>query len=282
MRIRILTPLALLVLGGILVNCGGRSSIPASPVPNIAGAWEFIAVSSNGPVTGIEVALKEGQVLVNGFEQPDGQITASGLQITFVSLAQASQVFNATGFGGSCLPVTASSSVGPGSVTALGSPINFTFFNVTGMLGGDGQSMLNGTYAAVNGNACTTDTGGTITGAVVPKLSGTFAGQMCPLGSSSCEPKTGLTDTVVSATLSENSSGTATLSLVLTGTDNTTFTMSGPVTGNAFSLQGTFQGQLLTYYGYYEVKSNAPALYLVNATSPAQPVYVGTLGLPPI
>ena len=120
-QIGILAPFALLILAAILVSCGGRSSIPASPVPNVAGSWEFIAVSSNGPVTGIEVALKEGQVLVNGFEQPDGQITASGLQITFVSLAQASQGFNATGFGGICLPATAANSVGPGSVTALGS-----------------------------------------------------------------------------------------------------------------------------------------------------------------
>ncbi len=292
--LRLVTPklivwIALLVVSGTLVSCGGNtSSVAGQPIPNIAGSWEFIASSSDGSITGVEVALTEGQVLVNGVPQPDGQITASGTQIAFVALD--STTLNATAFGGHCLPITSVNNLGPGSVTALNAPINFTFtengnlFNVTGTLSGDGKSILNATYTAQTGNTCS-DPGGSITGAVVSKLSGTYTGQMCPPVSTSCQSASDFTDNVT-ATVSETSSSTLTLSLLLSGTDNTNFTLSGPVTGNAFSLQGTFQGQTLTYYGYSEqifdsiLQTNVPSLYLVNATTAAQPKYVGTLSVP--
>jgi len=292
--LRLVTPklivwIALLVVSGALISCGGNtSSVVGQPIPNIAGSWEFIASSSNGSITGIEVALAEGQVLVNGMPQPDGQITASGTQIAFVALDPTT--LNATAFGGNCLPITSVNNLGPGSVTALNAPINFTFtengnvFNVAGTLSGDGKSILNATYTAQSGNTCS-DPGGSITGAVVSKLSGTYTGQMCPPASTSCQSVSDFTDNVT-ATVSENSSGTLTLSLLLSGTDNTNFTLSGPVIGNAFSLQGTFQGQTLTYYGYSEqifdstLQTNVPSLYLVNATTAAQPNYVGTLSVP--
>jgi hypothetical protein len=287
-------PIACIVLVavcGILISCGSnQSSVTGQPIPNIAGPWEFIAFSSAGTVTGIDVALAEGQVLVNGMQQPDGQITASSAQMAFVSLDPASE--NATAFGGNCLPVTSVNSLGPGTVTSLDAPMNFTFtengsvFDVTATLSGDGKSILNGTYSAQAANACS-DPGGTITGAVVSKLAGTYSGQMCPPASSSCQTPTDFTDNAT-ATVSENSSSVLTLSLVLTGTDNTNFTLSGPVTGNAVTLQGTFQAQTLTYNGYFEpvynssLQSNVPSLYLVNATNPAQPAYVGTLSVPQI
>ena len=285
---KVVARVALFALFGILASCGGsKSSMPGQPIPNIAGAWEFIAVSNNSSVTGIEVALVEGQVLVNGVEQPDGQLTASNTQIMFVSLTDVSQI-SATGFGGNCQPVTSTSSLGPGSVTALDAPIKFTFtengnvFNVTGTISGDGK-IVTGTYAPQGGNACS-DSGGTITGTPVSKLSGIYAGQMCPLGGS-CQTAQDFTDSVT-ATVSESSSSVLTLTLTLTGTDNTTFTLTGPVNGNAFSVQGTFQGQTLTYYGYSEqvydstLQINVPSIYLVNATNPAQQTYVGTIAVP--
>lgn len=273
----------------VLLSCGGnKSSVQGQPIPNVAGSWEFIAYSSNGFVTGMEVALAEGQVLVDGMEQPNGQITASGTQIAFVSLDPSS--LNITAFGGNCLPATAANNIASGTVTALQAPMNFTFtengnlFNVTGTLSGDGMSIMNATYAAQSGNTCS-DPGGTITGAVVPKLAGTYAGQMCPPASISCQSPTDFTDNAT-ATVSENSNRVLTLSLALTGTDNASFTLTGPVTGNAFTLQGTFQGQTLTYYGYGEAlfdattQTEVPSLYLVNATDVAQPAYAGTLSLP--
>ena len=55
---------ALLVLSAFLINCGSsKPTLPPQTPPNIAGEWEFIAVSQNGETTGIEVALAEGQVL---------------------------------------------------------------------------------------------------------------------------------------------------------------------------------------------------------------------------
>jgi len=277
-----------LVLCAMGLSCGSssKSSITPPPVPNVAGSWEFIAVSSNGTITGIEVALKEGQILVNGQYQPNGQVSASGSQMVFVDLQSASQVFNATGFGGPC-PSTASpvNSLGPSTITATNAPFNFAFsengnaFNVTGTLSGDGQSLLNGTYVPQAGTTCSADPGGTITGNVVAKLSGTYTGQVCPLGAS-CQAAQEFTD-VVTATASESSSGSLTLNLAFTaGPDSGTgLTMTGPVTGNAFSVSGTFQGQQLTWYGYYEPVKNVASIYLVNATNPASSFYAGTLPL---
>jgi hypothetical protein len=279
----------LITSSAALLSCGGssnnNSSNTAPPIPNVAGAWQFVAISNDGSITSINVAIKEGQVLVNGTEAPDGQITATSTQIAFASLASVSQNLDITAFGGNCLPITSLNSLGPGSVSALDAPFNFTFtengnaFNVTGTLSGDGQSLLTGTYTPQTGNTCS-DPGGTITGTVVSKIFGTYGGKMCPLASASCSSSQDFTD-IVNATTSESSSNVLTLNLAVTaGPDTgTNLTMNGPVTGNAFSASGTFQGQLLTFYGYFETVGSTPSLYFVNAGNTAQPMYVGTLGI---
>ena len=276
---------ALAISSTVMMSCGGnRFSITASPTPNIAGAWEFIAVSqtgaNTGAVTGMEVAISEGQVLVNGLTQPNGQISARSDQIAFVSLSPAT--LNITEFGGACQSVAGASGLS-GSVTSTDAPIQFTFtengnvFKVMGTLSGDGKSLLNGSYTAQSGNSCTADAGGLITGVMVPRISGNFLGQLCALGdmSSPCQPQDNVT-----AVASENSSNNLTLNLSLTGTDNASLTLAGPVTGNSFVVQGTVQGQIVTYYGYYEVINDVPSIYLVNATNSAAPNYVGTLAIP--
>jgi hypothetical protein len=267
------------------LSCGGKSSMATEPpLPNIAGAWEFITISNNnGYITGMEVAVKEGQVLVDGVAQPNGQFSANSTQIAFVNLSTVSQDYNATGFGGPCgASNTGANSLGPATITALGSQLSFSFsengtiFNVTGTFSGDGQS-FQGSYSQA-GTSCP-DTGGTIIGQTVSKLSGMFGGQICQPSSTSCSA---FPDTVT-ATLSENSIGSLTVTLAFTaGPDaGTNFTLQGPATGNAFTIQGTFQGQLLTYYGYYEqVAKTGASVYLVNATAnTADPTYVGTLPL---
>jgi hypothetical protein len=277
--------MTLLVCASVL-SCGGGSSSSVSPppIPGIAGSWEFIAVSNNNSyITGVEVALKEGQVLVDGVSQPNGQISANSTQIAFVSLDSVSQNLNATGFGGPCEAAgSANNSLGPGNITAPNANMTFTFaengtvFNATGTLSGDGQSFLNGTYTQ-SGTACA-DSGGTITGTVVPKLNGMYSGQICQPSSSTCTN----TPDAATATLSESSSGTLTLTLAFTGGPDSgaNLTLTGPVTGNAFSVSGTFQGQIVTYYGYYELVKNVASVYLVNATAnTAQPTYAGTLPL---
>jgi hypothetical protein len=267
-----------------VLSCGGdHSSIPTPSTPNIAGAWEFIAVSqtgaNTGAVTGIEAAISEGQVIVNGLPQPNGQVSARSDQIAFVLLSPST--LNITEFGGACQTVPGASSLS-GSITTPDAPFQFMFtengndFTVNGTLSGDGKSLLNGTYTAQSANGC--DAGGTITGIFVSKITGTFLGQMCALGdtSSPCQPQNDVT-----AIASENSSSILTLNLTLTGADNTTLTLSGPVTGNSFVVNGTVQGQVVTYYGYYEAVNNVPAIYLADATTnPATPNYVGTLAIP--
>jgi hypothetical protein len=274
---RFVPQVVLLLFCAALINCAGNGShIPQQPIPNIAGSWEFIAYS-NSPgsnATGIEVALQEGQTLLNGIYTPSGQVSASSSQIAFLTLNPTSS--DVVSFGGPCLPTaTPSNSVTEGSVSAFNAPFNFTFtengntFNVTGTLAGDGQSLLNGTYSSPNGSACIDS--GSITGMVVSKLSGIYVGKLTL--------PDGTTDSAT-ATLSEGSGANLTVNLVVTGTDNTSFTMTGPVTGNAFSVQGTFQGQTVEYYGYNEVVKNVQSIYFVNATNPAQPAYAGTLGVP--
>jgi len=273
---KLFVPALLIGVAATLLACSGRSSIPQSPLPNIGGAWEFKTVSNSNPATytGIEVALKAGQVLVNGVEQPNGQVSATGAtQIAFLTIDAST---GAVSFGGSCALTGDGSYSMAGSFAALGGPFNFTYtergnvFNVTATLSGDNQSFL-GTYSSVAGSNCS-DTG-TITGTVVPKLSGTYVGQLAL--------PDGTTDSVT-ATFSEDSSSTLTLNLVATSPDNTNFTMSGPVTGNAFLVQGTFQGQAVSYAGYFEpTPSLVPSFYFVNTTNAAQPSYAGTLVPPP-
>jgi len=278
---KIMALMSLFAMSIPFVSCGGSSSsIPTQPTPNVAGAWEFIAVSNSGSVTGIEAALTEGKVLVDGLQQPDGQISATSSQISFVSLDPTTLAI--TGFGGVCQPITGVNGLSGSASTADG-PIQFSFtengnaFNVTATLSGDGKSVLNGTYTADVPNSCDADNGGTITGLAVSKVSGTFKGQMCPL-STSCSSSQDFSDSVI-ASASENSSNLLTLNLTLSGTDNTTLTLSGPVLGRAFVLQGTVQGDLVMYNGYYETVNNVPSIYLAEATNPATPHYVGTLAL---
>ena len=275
-------PLAIAV---ILTACSSTShdtstSTNVPPIPKISGAWEFKLESSAGALSTMEVALQEGQTLVNGVYQPDGNISASGPQMNFVTFAAGTGF--ADGFGGFCSGTASANSL-KGTITALGNPVsNFTFtengntFDVTAILSGDGQSML-GTYQSTASTNCADK--GTFTGAVVPKLSGTYAGAItlpsCSVAG--CDSAT--------ATLSESSGGTATLSLTLQGTDNGLLTLTGPVTGNAFTIQGTFQGQTVVLYGFYELTLNSldsqidlPTLYMVNSSAPAQPV--GLLTVP--
>lgn len=254
----------------MLLSCSNGKVIGPPAIANISGSWEFLVTlnTNNASLTGIEVALKEGQVLIDGVVQPNGQLSASGTnQIAFITLDPST--LDITAFSGNC-PPNGSSPVNDliGSVSSFGGPLSFSYheagnlFNVNATLSGDGQSMT-GTITAQAGSNCS---GGTITGTVVPKLSGTYTGQLCQPLDNSC---LGTNDSAT-ATLSQSGT-TLTLSLLLTGADNTSFTMTGPVNGRAFSAQGTFLGQSVSYYGYYELTFDSltqaydiPSVYLVN------------------
>jgi hypothetical protein len=272
--------IVILALAAVLVSCStskpSTTGVPA--IPNVAGTWEFLAVSNNGAATtGIEVALQEGQVLVDGLEQPSGNVSAAGInQLTFVCIDTTTG--DLISFGGNCIGSSGTcSTVGAnnltGTVAAIGGSFIFTYtengnaFTVTGMLGSDGQSFVNGTYTEQTGSGCSDS--GTVTGLLVPKLTGTYTGQMTlPDGTADS----------VTATLSQ-SSGALTVNIVATGAENTSFSLTGPLTGHAFAAQGQFDAQPVTYNGYYQLTKGVPSLYFVNATNIASPAYAGTLTL---
>lgn len=297
----LLFPLVALAIA--LVNCSSKSTMPVAIIPAISGAWEFIAASTTNPgySTGIEVALKEGQVFVDGNYVQNGQISASGQQINFVGFTPGTRQNSPPNivFGGNCTAATSNPGNGlTGSISGLGGAMNFTYtengnvFNVTAILDASGQSLDSGTYTeqaapegqsngACNGSASNTviDTG-MITGKIVSKFSGMYTGQMCqPLDTLCAAPQDAATATV------SQSGTTLTVNLLLTGADNTSLTLTGPVAGNAFSVQGTFQGQAVLYSGYYELTydslTNAydiPSLYVANAgCSSSNPQACGNL-----
>ena len=282
---RVFLIFSLAALGIVLISCSGRSSIPSAQMPNISGSWEFIASSSTNPgySTGIEVALNEGQALVDGAYVANGQISASGSQINLVGFTPTGGII----FGGNCTPATNNTGNSlTGSISGFAGTMNFTYtengniFNVTATLDASGQSIDSGTYTTQTGSGCSDS--GTIAGKIVPKLSGSYTGELTLPGGTSGN---------VTATVNESSSSVLTANLIVTGSDNTAFSLSGPVTGNYFSATGTFsvggQIQSATYDGYYELTydsltsvNDIPTLYIVNATNSTEPTYAGTLMVP--
>lgn len=269
---RIIVSTVTVLSSAALISCATSGNTSYTPTPSsIAGSWEFVASSSTsaGTMTGIEVALTEGTVQVNGINQPDGNISAAGgNQIAFISLNTAPKVQ----FVPNC-PGTGVNSLA-GTVANPGGPVNFAYtengnvFNVTAVLSTDGNT-ITGTYAPETGNPCVDS--GTIVGTKIGKITGTYNGQLTlPDGTSPAVDG--------SAT---QSGGTLTLTVTNT-TNNAGFSLNGPVMGNEFSVQGTYQGQLSAYYGYYEVVKGTPTLYMANAANPATPVYAGSLAAPPV
>jgi len=260
--------MVLAILSAALLSCSGRSSIPAGQLPNISGPWEFQATSNSNTATftSVDVALQEGQTIVNGMQQPNGQVSASGSnQIAIVSVDPGNETVD---FAGACVPTGSSGNSLTGSVQSLGGAFNFSYtengnvFNVTANISADGKSVL-GTYTSAS--SCVDS--GTIVGTALSKISGVYGGTLI------------LPDNTytITATLSE-SSNTLTANVIASNPSSINLTLTGPVTGNAFVLQGTYQGQQVTYEGYFGLQvSNGPAIYFVNATNAAQPTYAGTL-----
>jgi len=298
-RIFLLFPLLALGIG--LVSCSGKSSIGPAAMPTISGAWEFIAASSTTPgySTGVEVALKQGQVLVDGVYQPTGDISASGDQINFVGFTPGAHQNGPPNIvlGGNCTPATSNTGNSlSGTLSGFAGSMNFTYtengnvFNVSATLDASGQSIDSGTYTEVagagngvcNGDAAVLDSGTIVTGKVVSKPTGTYTGKLIlPDGTSDS----------VTATVTVSSSGSLTMNVIASAPDNSAFSLSGPITGAYFSVTGTFniggQVQSVTYNGYYELAFDSrtsaydiQTLYIVNATDSAAPTYAGTLSVP--
>ena len=261
---------ACLALALCLVVCGcggGGSSFTPAVIPAISGQWEFLASSTTnvGQQSYVEANLQEGQKIASGVYVPNGQLSATGSQqIAVLTVDSAGNVV----FSGGC-PGAGLSSL-TGTVDAnynvnINYSENGNNFAATGALSSDHKTIM-GTYSS-QASGCV-DTG-TFIGTALPKLSGLFVGTVCSPLVSSCQYPQQATDDAM-ASVSQSGSSVK-VSFVLTGADNTSFSLSGPITGNAFVLQGTFQGQAVTYYGYYELTYDCltqlidlPSLYLVS------------------
>jgi hypothetical protein len=282
---RIATSGLLLALAIILVSCSGSKTQPTAVMPSVGGSWEFIATSTTSPgySTGIEVALQQGTVFVNDGYNPSGQISASGPQLGFVGLNLLNgSKHESIVFGGNCTAATPDAGNNlAGTISGVGGAINFTYieggnvFNVTAMLNANGQSIV-GTYteqaasAGQSNGICNADgtvlDTGNIAGAIVPKFSGTYTGEVCQPNDATC------TNSPDAATAILSQSGTVlTMNLLLTGADNTSLALSGPVAGNSFTVQGTFSGLAISYEGYVQYVFDSidglydtPTVYLVN------------------
>jgi hypothetical protein len=293
---RIVISVLMLALAAALISCSSRSKLAPPPMPDVAGPWEIILASSAQPgySTGLEVALQEGTMLDTsgpGSYVYTGQISAASAQLNFIGLTLGAQPTSPPQiiFGGNCAPapVDTGNSL-TGSISGLGGSMNFTFtengnvFNVNAILDASGTSIDSGTYTSQSGNVCV-DSGTITSGKIVSKLSGIYTGTLCEPLDSACVA--GADD---NATVTLSQSGTTlTVSMVLTGVDNTSFTLTGPVTGNEFSVTGTFAGSTVAYEGYYELTYDSSdnlydtqTLYLVNAADPSQ--QAGLLTIPVI
>lgn len=239
MKIRIISMIALL---GLTVACSSRS-IPPSSMTGISGVYEFVVTSN---VTG-GVTLIGAKLSANG-----AQSGASGpSEVQILTLEKKNWYPNG---------VCAGSSPGQNSMAASlsGSNISLTFNQGGNTLPGQGSltgSTVTGNYS-VTGSNCPdllgtlypvyvppgSDSGG-IVGNQVPPLAGAFYGTLnLPSGNDN-----------VGLTLSEDSSGTLTVSAVLAGpVDNGTFTFTGSAVGNIMFVSGTVNGQALSFFGYFD------------------------------
>jgi hypothetical protein len=238
-----------------LTGCGGSSgttpTTPATPVPQIAGAWEIKAKSDQQPGFSTLIESNLQQTTASG-STGTATITATGAdQIILVGQHPTGGLF----FGGLCPGPTSDDITGTLSSTgtlSLTLTEGASIYTLTGTANSDGKSMT-GTYAFSSGSC---PDSGTFTGSQVAVLAGTYEGTL--------NLTNGHQD-IATATLTEGVPSSFTVDLTLTGADNTTVTLTGFVVGDVFSVQGTLDGDPVSYYGYYAFTQKA--IYLVDAPS---------------
>jgi hypothetical protein len=237
----------LLVLLALLPGCGGGSSSSSSTtttatIPQIAGSWEIKMQSVEQP--GYSTLIE------TNMQQSSGTLSASGgNQIILIGEHPSGGLY----FGGNCSPVgtnTFTGTVSSSDAVTITLTENATVYPLTGTVTGTGKTMT-GTYKFQSG-IC--HDSGSFVGQQVAQISGTYSGTLNLPNAS---------DTA-SAVMAEVPGG-FTETLTLAGVDNETDTLTGFVVGSVFSVQGTVEGQSVSYYGYYD--SNENAVFMVDATS---------------
>jgi hypothetical protein len=229
----------------LLPGCGGASTATTTTtntIPQIAGSWEIKmqSVEQPGYSTLIETNMQQSSAALSA---------SGGNQIVLIGVHPTGGLY----FGGNCLPVGTNSFTGTvetGDTITITLTENATVYALTGTVTGTGNTMT-GTYTFTSG---TCHDSGTFVGQQVSEISGTFLGTL-DLASASAS---------ASAVLAEVP-GSFTETLTLTGADNETDTLTGFVVGNLFSVQGTVEGQSVSYYGYHD--TDETAVFMVDATS---------------
>lgn len=263
-------------------GCGGASGVGSTSTPApvestlFQGSWEFVATSTANPPPGTPVRLIEANL-----EQSGEQVSSAQL---------AAYYYNATGWtppiqlcGEEC--VTAFSG------TATGASFSFTStlddcdsspcsFQGKGSLT-DGT--ISGTWSLQDGTGTTGNTdSGTFTAIPASTLSGAYTGNLttcvAPTAASGCKS---YGSDKASVTFSQSST---TITAVLSGTDNGTFTstpFTAPFVGNAFSFSSPIPGGA-SWYGYYDQTGkytgvkNSVVIFAGDA-GPSSGMYMGLL-----
>jgi hypothetical protein len=198
--------------------------------------------------TSIEANLQQTAATTTG----SATISATGAnQLVLVGHHPSGGLF----FGGLCPGATAENLTGTLSTTntlALTLTEGAAIYTLAGTANKDGKSM-SGTYAFSSGSCPDT---GTFTGVQVANLAGIYTGTL---------NFTNGHEDIASAVLTEGVPSSFTVDLTLTGADNAAVTLTGFVVGNVFSVQGTLDGDPVSYYGYYAFTQKA--IYLVDAPS---------------
>jgi hypothetical protein len=236
---------SLLILLAPLLGCGGgtsSSSTTTATIPQIAGSWEIKMPSIEQP--GYSTLIE------TNMQQSSGTLSASGgNQIMLIGEHPTGGLY----FGGNCSPVgtdTFTGTVSSSDAVTITLTENATVYTLTGTVTGTGKTMT-GTYKFQSG---TCHDSGTFVGQQVAQISGTYSGTLNLTNASDS----------ASAVMAEVPGG-FTETLTLTGVDNETDILTGFVVGSVFSVQGTVEGQSISYYGYYDTTENA--VFMVDATS---------------
>lgn len=215
------------------IGCGGgsASSSGSGNLPTVAGAWVF-----NTPQALIEANLSQ---------DASGNVTASKGQIAAIATPNAQWIF------GDCLANDGGMEQDSfqGTINPQG-VLNGTYYegldawtvSATFAAPESEQHTLTGTISPVATNTCTNPSSGEFSGSTAfptLNLSHTYSGQITFID--------GTRDTL--SLVFQESSGTLTANMNLSGTDNGSATLTGYTVGSAIYLAGTFNGGDMQYWG---------------------------------
>jgi hypothetical protein len=216
-----------------------QTSTPDPPTPTPAPAPSIVSIAGQWNIKLISSVYNVSYLVPCNLQQSGNSVSASPQQLALLQILQASDS-NPAGYQIGINGVFAGSLVG----TVNGNTLSFIFteadanvptYQIAATIRPDANT-ITGTYVTSSNND-----NGTVTGQVVPLLSGTYNGS---LTSPATYPATTETASLVLAEGLDSS-------LDVTGTVNTEpIALEGSVIGSYFTASGTIDGQLQPFIGY--------------------------------